>query len=175
MNEYLEYLEKLNSLVDTNELERVQDDYRRQKLQVRKLGRLSFMAVLLTIGLIVPAYDGLGKSLRLALYGEKYNGVESLLWLTLFIVVLGFTLLVVAVYSVDEEKLNSMLGISYAKHSYATVRNAIMDEGEEFMRKLFVWERLYTLTEDNRTKYDYVLKVIYNLGLEYTRFENKGV
>ena len=175
MNEYLEYLEKLNSLVDTNELERVQDDYRRQKLQVRKLGRLSFMAVLLTIGLIVPAYDGLGKSLRLALYGEKYNGVESLLWLTLFIVVLGFTLLVVAVYSVDEEKLNSMLGISYAKHTYATVRNAIIDEGEEFVRKLFVWERLYTLTEDNRTKYDYVLKVIYNLGLEYTRFENKGV
>jgi hypothetical protein len=175
MNEYLEYLEKLNSLVDTNELKRVQDDYRRQKLQVRKLGRLSFMAVLLTIGLIVPAYDGLGKSLRLALYGEKYNGVESLLWLTLFIVVLGFTLLVVAVYSVDEEKSNSMLGISYTKHSYATVRNAIIDEGEEFMRKLFVWERLYTLTEDNRTKYDYVLKVIYNLGLEYTRFENKGV
>lgn len=175
MNEYLEYLEKLNSLVDTNELKRVQDDYRRQKLQVRKLGRLSFMAVLLTIGLIVPAYDGLGKSLRLALYGEKYNGVESLLWLTLFIVVLGFTLLVVAVYSVDEEKLNSILGISYAKHSYATVRNAIIDEGEKFMRKLFVWERLYTLTEDNRTKYDYVLKVIYNLGLEYTRFENKGV
>lgn len=175
MNEYLEYLEKLNSLVDTNELKRVQDDYRRQKLQVCKLGRLSFMAVLLTIGLIVPAYDGLGKSLRLALYGEKYNGVESLLWLTLFIVVLGFTLLVVAVYSVDEEKLNSMLGISYAKHSYATVRNAIIDEGEKFMRKLFVWERLYTLTEDNRTKYDYVLKVIYNLGLEYTRFENKGV
>jgi hypothetical protein len=175
MNEYLEYLEKLNSLVDTNELKRVQDDYRRQKLQVRKLGRLSFMAVLLTIGLIVQAYDGLGKSLRLALYGEKYNGVESLLWLTLFIVVLGFTLLVVAVYSVDGEKLNSMLGISYAKHSYATVRNAIIDEGEEFMRKLFVWERLYTLTEDNRTKYDYVLKVIYNLGLEYTRFENKGV
>lgn len=175
MNEYLEYLEKLNSLVDTNELKRVQDDYRRQKLQVRKLGRLSFMAVLLTIGLIVPAYDGLGKSLRLALYGEKYNGVESLLWLTLFIVVLGFTLLVVAVYSVDEEKLNSMLGISYAKHSYATVRNAIIDEGEEFMRKLFVWERLYTLTGEDRNKYDYILKVIYNLGLEYTRFENKGV
>lgn len=175
MNEYLEYLEKLNSLVDTNELKRVQDDYRRQKLQVRKLGRLSFMAVLLTIGLIVPAYDGLGKSLRLALYGEKYNGVESLLWLILFIVVFGFTLWIVAFYSDDKEKLNSMLGISYAKHSYATVRNAIIDEGEEFMRKLFVWERLYTLTEDNRTKYDYVLKVIYNLGLEYTRFENKGV
>lgn len=175
MKEYLEYLDKLNSLVDTNELEGVRDYCQRQKLHVRKLGRLSFMAVLLTIVLCVPAYDGLGKLLRSALYGEKYNGVESLLWLILFIVVFGFTLWIVAFYSVDKEKLNSMLGISYAKHSYATVRNAIIDEGEEFMRKLFVWERLYTLTEDNRTKYDYVLKVIYNLGLEYTRFENKGV
>ena len=175
MNEYLEYLEKLNSLVDTNELERVQDDYRRQKLQVRKLGRLSFMAVLLTIGLIVPAYDGLGKSLRLALYGEKYNGVESLLWLTLFIIVFGFTLWVVAVCSANEEKLNSMLRISYVEHSYATIRNTIIDEGEVFMQKLFLWERLYTLIVEDKRKYDYVLKVIRTLRVEYERFENKGV
>lgn len=175
MKDYLEYLDRLNSLVDTDELERVRDDYQQQKLHVRKLGCLSFIAVLLTMGLCVPAYDSLGKLLRLALYGERYNGIETVLWLILFIVVLGFTLLVVAVYSVDEEKLNSMLGISYAKHSYATVRNAIIDEGEEFMRKLFMWERLYTLTGEDRNKYDYVLKVIYNLGLEYTRFENKGV
>lgn len=175
MKEYLEYLEKLNSLVDTNELKRVQDDYRRQKLQVRKLGRLSFMAVLLTIGLCVPAYDGLGKLLRLALNGERYNGVESLLWLILFIVVFGFTLWIVAFYSVDKEKLNSLLGISYAKHSYATIRNTIIDKGEEFMRKLFVWERLYTLTVDDKRKYDYVLKVIRALRVEYERFDNKGV
>ena len=175
MNEYLEYLEKLNSLVDTNELERVQDDYRRQKLQVRKLGRLRFIAMLLTLGLLVPAYDGLGKLLRLALYGEKYNGVESLLWLILFMVVFGFTLWIVAFYSVDEEKLNSMLGISYVEHSYATVRNTIIDEGDEFMRKLFVWERLYTLTVGDKRKYDYVLKVIRALGVKYERFENKGV
>lgn len=175
MKEYLEYLEKLNSLVDTNELERVRNDYQQQKSQVRKLGRLSFMAVLLTIGLCVPAYDGLGKLLRLALYGEKYNGVESLLWLTLFIVVLGFTLWIVAFYSVDKEKLNSMSGISYVEHSYATVRNTIIDEGDEFMRKLFVWERLYTLTFGDKRKYDYVLKVIRTLRVEYERFENKGV
>jgi hypothetical protein len=175
MKEYLEYLEKLNSLVDTNELERVRDDCQRQKLHLRKLGRLRFIAVLLTVGLLVPAYDGLGKLLRLALYGEKYNVVDSLLWLILFMVVFGFTLWIVAFYSVDEEKLNSMLGISYVNHSYAAIRNTIIDEGEEFMRKLFIWERLYTLTVDDKRKYDYVLKVIYNLGLEYTRFETKGV
>lgn len=175
MKEYLEYLDKLNSLVDTNELEGVRDYCQRQKLHVRKLGRLSFMAVLLTIGLCVPAYDGLGKLLRLALYGEKYNGVESLLWLTLFIVVLGFTLWIVAFYSVDKEKLNSMSGIYYVEHSYATVRNTIIDEGDEFMRKLFVWERLYTLTVGDKRKYDYVLKVIRTLRVEYERFENKGV
>ena len=160
MKEYLEYLDKLNSLVDTNELERVRNDYQQQKSQVSKLGRLSFMAVLLTIGLCVPAYDGLGKLLRLALYGERYNGIESLLWLILFIVVFGFTLWIVAFYSVDKEKLNSMLGISYVEHSYATVRNAIVDDGEKFMQKLFMWERLYTLTVGDKRKYDYVLKVI---------------
>lgn len=175
MKEYLEYLDKLNSLVDTNELERVRNDYQQQKSQVSKLGRLSFMAVLLTIGLCVPAYDGLGKLLRLALYGERYNGIESLLWLILFIVVFGFTLWIVAFYSVDKEKLNSMLGISYVEHSYATVRNTIIDEGDEFMRKLFIWERLYTLTVDDKRKYDYVLKVIRTLRVEYERFENKGV
>lgn len=175
MKEYLEYLEKLNSLVDTNELERVRNDYQQQKSQVSKLGRLSFMAVLLTIGLCVPAYDGLGKLLRLALYGERYSGIESLLWLTLFIVVLGFTLWIVAFYSVDKEKLNSMSGISHVEHSYATVRNTIIDEGDEFMRKLFVWERLYTLTVGDKRKYDYVLKVIRTLRVEYERFENKGV
>ena len=175
MKEYLEYLDKLNSLVDTNELERVRNDYQQQKSQVSKLGRLSFMAVLLTIGLCVPAYDGLGKLLRLALNGERYNGIESLLWLILFIVVFGFTLWIVAFYSVDKEKLNSLLGISYAKHSYATIRNTIIDKGEEFMRKLSVWERLYTLTVDDKRKYDYVLKVIRALRVEYERFENKGV
>lgn len=175
MKEYLEYLEKLNYLVDTNELERVRNDYQQQKSQVRKLGRLSFMAVLLTIGLCVPAYDGLGKLLRLALYGERCNGIENLLWLILFIVVFGFTLWIVAFYSVDKEKLNSMSGISYVEHSYATVRNTIIDEGDEFMRKLFVWERLYTLTVGDKRKYDYVLKVIRTLRVEYERFENKGV
>ena len=175
MKEYLEYLNKLNSLVDTNELEVVRNDYQQQKLQVRKLGCLSFIAVLLNIGLCVPAYDGLGKLLRLALYGEKYNGVWSLLWLTLFIVVVGFTLWMVAFYSVDKEKLNSMSGISYVEHSYATIRNTIIDEGEEFMQKLFLCERLYTLTVEDKRKYDYVLKVIRTLRVEYERFENKGV
>lgn len=175
MKEYLEYLDKLNSLVDTNELERVRNDYQQQKLHVRKLGRLRFIAVLLTMGLCVPAYDGLSKLLRLALYGEKYNGIETVLWLILFIVVSGFTLWIVAFYSVDKEKLNSMSGISYVEHSYATVRNTIIDEGDEFMRKLFAWERLYTLTVGDKRKYDYVLKVIRTLRVEYERFENKGV
>lgn len=175
MKDYLEYLEKLKALVDINELERVRDYCQQQKLHVRKLGRLRFIAVLLTMGLCVPAYDGLGKLLRSALCGERYNGIESLLWLILFIVVFGFTLWIVAFYSVDKEKLNSMSGISYVEHSYAAVRNTIIDEGDEFMRKLFVWERLYTLTVDDKRKYDYVLKVIRTLRVEYERFENKGV
>lgn len=175
MKEYLEYLDKLNSLVDTNELEGVRDDCQRQKLQVRKLGRLSLIGMLLTVGLCIPTFNGLGELANSAFHGGKYNGVATLLWLTLLIVVLGFTFWIVIAYSGNEEKLNSMSSISYIEHSYATIRNAIVDEGEEFMRKLFVWERLYTLTVEDKRKYDYVLKVIRTLRVEYERFENKGV
>ena len=175
MNEYLAYLDKLNSLVDTNELERVQEDCQRQKLQVRKWGRLSSIAILLTIGLCIPAFDALGELLRSVLYGYKYNGGETVLWLALYVIVVAFTLWVIMTYIDSNYRLSSMLGISYVNHSYATVRNAIVDEGEEFMRKLFVWERLYTLTVEDKRKYDYVLKVIRILRLEYERFENKGV
>lgn len=175
MKEYLEYLEKLNALVDESEFEEVREECDQCKTKKRVWGHLSFMAILVTIGLCIPAFDVLEQLLRSVLYGEKYNGVESLLWLTLFIIVFGFTLWVVAVCSANEEKLNSMLRISYVEHSYATIRNTIIDEGEEFMRKLFVWERLYTLTVEDKRKYDYVLKVIRTLRVEYERFENKGV
>lgn len=175
MKEYLEYLDKLNSLVDTDELERVRDDCQRQKLYVRKLGRLCVTAVLLIVGLCVPTFNGLGELARSSFCGGKYNGTGTLLWLTLLVVVFGFTCWLATVYSANEEKLNSMLGISYVEHSYATIRNTIIDEGEEFMRKLFVWERLYTLTVEDKHKYDYVLKVVRTLRVEYERFENKGV
>lgn len=175
MNEYLDYLDKLNSLVDTNELERVRDDCQRQKLQVRKWGRLSSIAILLTIGLCIPAFDGLGELFRSVLYGYKYNGGETVLWLALYIIVVALNLWLIMTYIDSKYKLSSMLGISYVENSYAAVRNTIIDEGEEFMRKLFIWERLYTLTVDDKRKYDYVLKVIRTLRLEYERFENKGV
>ena len=179
MKEYLEYLEKLNSLVDTNELERVQDDCQRQTLQIRKWGYLSLIVLLSTLVLSIRAFDVLGDSLgnllRSVLYGVPYDSNETVIWLILFIVAIGFTLWSMITYIHNKEKLSLMLGISYVEHSYATVRNTIIDEGEEFMRKLFIWERLYTLTIEDKRKYDYVLKVIRTLRVEYERFENKGV
>ncbi len=46
--------------------------------------------------------------------------------------------------------------------SYAIVRNAIIDEGDEFMKKLFEWERLYVLTIEEQRKYKYILEVVRN-------------
>ena len=175
MNEYLEYLDKLNSLVDTNELERLRDDYRQYKYKSSKWGYLSIMLWLLTIGLSPRALDVFSKLARTWLYGATYDAVETILWLSPYVVSIALTLWVSLTYIDNREKLYSMLGISYVEHSYATIRNAIVDNGEEFMRKLFIWERLYTLTVDDKRKYDYVLKVIRTLRLEYERFENKGV
>lgn len=175
MGEYLGYLDKLNSLMDINELERVRDDYRQYKYKSSKWGYLSIMLWLLTIGLCPRALDVFSKLVRTWLYGATYDAVETILWLSLYVVSIALALWVSLTYIDSKYKLNSMSSISYVEHSYATIRNAIVDEGEEFMRQLFIWERLYTLTVDDKRKYDYVLKVIRTLRLEYERFENKGV
>ncbi len=68
MKEYLEYLDKLNSLVDVDVFEKVREGYEQCK---RKRMGARFMTILITIGLCIPAFDALGQLLRSALYGEN--------------------------------------------------------------------------------------------------------
>ena len=58
--------------------------------------------------------------------------------------------------------------------SYAIVRNTIIDDGNKFMKKLFEWERLYALTEDEQLKYKYVLEVIRSLRVDFEIIESGG-
>ncbi len=58
--------------------------------------------VLLTLGVNIRALnglgDGLGNLLRSVLYGVTYDTSETLLWLTVFIITVGFTLWVTMRY-----------------------------------------------------------------------------
>ena len=42
------------------------------------------------------------------------------------------------------------------------------------MKKLFEWERLYAMTEDERLKYKYVLEVIRSLRVDFEIIESRG-
>lgn len=175
MKEYLEYLDRLNSLVDANEFEKVREECEQCKTKNCVWGYLSIILWILTIGLAPRALDVFSKLVRACLHGATFDTVETVLWVSLYVVSITLALWLSLTYIDSKYKLNSMLRISYVEHSYATIRNTIIDEGEEFMQKLFLWERLYTLTVEDKRKYDYVLKVIRALRVEYERFENKGV
>ena len=70
---------------------------------------------------------------------------------------------------------NVLLDLEYASpidSSYAIVRNAIVDEGNEFMKKLFDWLQLYVLSSEDCEKYGYVLYVIDSLIEDYKIIES---
>ena len=71
---------------------------------------------------------------------------------------------------------NVLLDLEYASpidSSYAIVRNAIVDEGDEFMKKLFDWLQLYVLSSEDWAKYRYVLHVIDSLREDYKIVESR--
>ena len=71
---------------------------------------------------------------------------------------------------------NVLLDLEYASpidSSYAMVRNAIVDEGNDFMKKLFDWLQLYVLSRDEWEKYRYVLHVIDSLREDYKIIESR--
>lgn len=167
MKEYLEYLEKLNLLVDVNEI--IFKSARATVIKDRKRSWdwtfwLSLLVGILSIG---------GTIVTMVNY-YYHQGT----WLTPLVVgmmcVLSWALSTVAA-SKSIEYYNVLLDLEYASpvdSSYAIVRNTIIDDGNEFMKKLFEWERLYALTEDERLKYKYVLEVIRSLRADFEIIES---
>lgn len=167
MKEYLEYLEKLNSLVDVNEI--IFKSARATVIKDRKRSWdwtfwLSLLVGILSIG---------GTIVTMVNY-YYHQGT----WLTPLVVgmmcVLSWALSTVAA-SKSIEYYNVLLDLEYASpvdSSYAIVRNTIIDDGNEFMKKLFEWERLYALTEDERLKCKYVLEVIRSLRADFEIIES---
>ena len=164
MKKYLEYLEQLNLRVDMNEI-----IFKSARVTVIKDRKRSWdwtfwlsllVGILLIGGTIVTMVDY-----------YYHQGT----WLTPLVVgtmcVLSWTLSTVAA-SKSIEYYNVLLDLEYDS-SYAIVRNTIIDDGNEFMKKLFEWERLYALTENERLKYKYVLEVIRSLRVDFEIIESR--
>lgn len=169
VKEYLDYLEKLNTLVDKYEIL-----FKSASAIVIKDRKrlwdwtfwLSLLTGILSIG---------GTIISMSAYYYHHQGT----WVTPLVIgmicVASWVLATVAA-SKSIDYYNILLDLEYASpldSSYSIVRNAIVDEGDEFMKKLFDWLQLYVLSREDWAKYEYVLHVIDSLSEDYKIIESR--
>lgn len=170
MKEYLDYLEKLNSLVDRSEI----TSKLARALVIKERKRLWDWTFWLSLVLAILSLGGTIVSMAACYYHHQGTWLTPLVIGTICVV--SWVLTAVAVNkSIDY--YNVLLDLEYASpidSSYAIVRNAIVDEGDEFMKKLFEWLRLYVLSSEDWAKYEYVLHVIDSLREDYEIVESRA-
>ena len=169
VKEYLDYLEKLNTLVDKDEIL-----FKSASAIVMKDRKrmwdwtfwLSLVLAILSLG---------GTIVSMSAYCYHHQGT----WVTPLVIgmvcVVSWVLATTAA-SKSIDYYNVLLDLEYASpidSSYAIVRNAIVDEGDEFMKKLFDWLQLYVLSSEDWAKYRYVLHVIDSLIEDYKIVESR--
>ena len=169
MKEYLDYLEKLNTLVDNDEILFKSASaivIKDRKLLLDWTFWLSLVLAILSLG---------GTIVSMSAYYYHHQGT----WVTPLVIgmvcVISWVLATTAA-SKSIDYYNVLLDLEYASpidSSYAVVRNAIVDDGDEFMKKLFDWLQLYVLSSEDWKKYRYVLHVIDSLREDYKIIESR--
>ena len=168
VKEYLDYLEKLNTLVDKDEILFKSAS----AIVIKERKRLWDWTFWLSLLSGIVSIGGTIISLS-AYYYHQGTWVTPLVIGTICMV---SWVLATAAASKSIDYYNVLLDLEYASpidSSYAIVRNAIVDEGDEFMKKLFDWLQLYVLSSEEWEKYRYVLNVIDSLREDYKIVESR--
>lgn len=169
MNEYLDYLEKLNTLVDKDEILFKSAS----AIVIKDRKRLWDWTFWLSLILAILSLGGTIVSMSAYYYHHQVTWVIPL---AIGMICIISWVLSTAAASKSIDYYNVLLDLEYASpidSSYAIVRNAIVDEGDEFMRKLFDWLQLYVLSSEDCEKYGYVLYVIDSLREDYEIVESR--
>ena len=162
VKEYLDYLEKLNTLVDKDEILFKSAS----AIVIKERKRLWDWTFWLSLLYGIVSIGGTIISLS-ANYNHQGTWVTPLVIGTICVV---SWVLDTAAAGESIDYYNVLLDLEHASpidSSYAIVRNAIVDEGDVFMTKLFEWERLYVLVGEDLKKYEYVVQVIESLRNDY--------
>ena len=170
MNEYLDYLEKLNTLVDKDEI--LFKSASAIVMKDRK--RMWDWTFWLSLVLAISSLGGTIVSMSACYYHHQGTWVTPLV---IGMVCVASWVLATTAASKSIDYYNVLLDLEYASpidSSYAVVRNAIVDEGDEFMKKLFDWLQLYVLSSEDCEKYGYVLYVIDSLREDYEIIESRA-
>ena len=168
VKEYLDYLEKLNTLVDKDEILFKSAS----AIVIKDRKRLWDWTFWLSLILAILSLGGTIVSMSACYYHHQVTWVTPLV-IGMICVVSWVVATAAASKSIDY--YNVLLDLEYASpldSSYSIVRNAIVDEGDEFMRKLFDWLQLYVLSSEDWEKYGYVLHVIDSLREDYKIIES---
>ena len=169
VKEYLEYLEKLNTLVDKDEILFKSSS----AIVMKDRKRLWDWTFWLSLILAILSLGGTIVSMSAYYYHHQVTWIIPLA--IGMICIISWVLSTIAA-SKSIDYYNVLLDLEYASpidSSYAIVRNAIVDEGDEFMRKLFDWLQLYVLSSEDCEKYRYVLHVIDSLREDYKIIESR--
>ena len=169
MNEYLDYLEKLNTLVDKDEILFKSAS----AIVIKDRKRLWDWTFWLSLILAILSLGGTIVSMSAYYYHHQVTWVIPL---AIGMICIISWVLSTAAASKSIDYYNVLLDLEYASpidSSYAIVRNAIVDEGDEFMRKLFDGLQLYVLSSEDCEKYGYVLYVIDSLREDYEIVESR--
>ena len=169
MKEYIEYLEKLNSLVDRDEI--TLKSVRAASIKERK--RMWDWTFWLSLILAILSLGGTIVSMSVYYYHHQVTWATPLV---IGVICVVSWVLATTAASKSIDYYNVLLDLEYASpidSSYAIVRNAIVDEGDEFMKKLFDWLQLYVLSSEDWKKYGYVLHVIDSLREDYKIIESR--
>lgn len=169
VKEYLDYLEKLNTLVDKDEILFKSASAIVIKERKRQWDCTFWLSLLSGIVSLT------GTIISMSSYYYHRQGT----WVTPLVIgmicVVSWVLATAAA-SKSIDYYNILLDLEYASpldSSYSIVRNAIVDEGDEFMKKLFDWQRLYLLVGEDLKKYEYVVQVIESLRHDYEIIESR--
>lgn len=169
MNEYLDYLEKLNTLVDKDEILFKSAS----AIVIKDRKRLWDWTFWLSLILAILSLGGTIVSMSAYYYHHQVTWVTPLV---IGMICVVSWVLATAAASKSIDYYNVLRDLEYASpldFSYSIVRNAIVDEGDEFMKKLFGWLQLYVLSSEDCAKYEYVLHVIDSLREDYEIIESR--
>lgn len=160
MKNYLDYLEKLQSKMDFSES--VDDDKVTLYFELRNVNRRLSKLFIVTLVIL---------ELFLWVLGIQMNVVNRNIIAVLMVsslVLLGYGMIR---HGFDSIHYNNMVYLERDKiyfANYDTIKNEILNDGDEQMKQLVTWWRMCELTTEDKEKYAELLRIVHDVCREYT-------
>lgn len=161
MNEYEEYLEKLKSKMDFSD--KVKYEAVEQYLERRDEYRVTFNLLALCVLLLIPVLWYLGVSS----YGDNLYANFLSIGVIMVMLILGCASIV---NGSKADHYSSMASNELNKiytSNYKTIKNEIVNDGDEQIRQLILWENMYELSPTDEIRHRELLRIVREVCREY--------